>query len=534
MKKIITIPGFKGGLAYCQYDPPESQRYIAAKDIDVYDPDDSAKPVPGLFNDAPKVGGSTLNLDNAKPEYGILASTGSVYFFGNDNSGNNKLQVWKSAVASLGATSTWTAVSASAGNTTAPNTSNSGRKWVAEYKGYLYFVAKSASLASIKLADDTYAEELNTNNSACNGPILTHEGLGNLYFANDNAVSKFDGTTYSISLLTLDPKYKVVSMAPFGRFVMVGVQAINDCTTSKIYIWNGSAATVDDIIDIGDGGLQAIRNVNGVLNILTIKKPATSFPTALRIYEWSGGQVQFVRELDMSSTVGTLPAIIDPAVTTYKDCLFWGFSQVTTAAPLGIDNLIYAYGRSRGGETKFLTGYQLNSTATVSGVRYTNVIFVSGVPMVFFNDGSTHWYINHGYAAVTLGGHSANGVYISPIIFFDPVYKGQIKKVELRHKPLPASTGFRVSIKEVGKYSDAGTPPTQGSFTLNGTGALVATTQSTQNATRTIINSINGSAFSLADGFQIQIELNTVSGLDSPEIIFPILIEVDINEQITR
>lgn len=503
-RKQIIIPGFLGGVADSISDPLQNQTFQTSKDLDTFSSVDTMKPFIKLANDA-----ACSNTNKLQVVY--KASNGTYYFLGNSGT-SNQLRVFRTSA--LSSSSTLTTVGTSTTSNTAPDTT--GLSWIAEYKGYLYFWNTSTSLSRVKLSDNTYTESWQTG-LAGNGPIFTHEGLGLLCVGALNTVATYDNTTFTAAALTLDDKWRVRSISSLGRFVPLGCADANDGATSRLFIWNGSASTLEDIIDVGDVGLQAIRNVNGTIHILTAATQTRG--SALRLYIWSGQGVQLVKEFPLSNTaqLAVLRYVLDSAVDVFKDTLYWGFNGVTSNS-IGVDNLIYAYGRSIARRPKAFVQARLNSTPDTTNIQYTCVKQVDGTIVVLWNDG-TNWKMDHEFANSTTGQLSANGVYQSNAFYLDDSGErpGKIKTITINHKPLVASTGFTVSHKN----DMASDWATVGSQTTAGT-------------TKTIFRNLaSGQPFPIAKNEQLQIAFDTVSGTSGPEIIWPIIIDVEVYENIS-
>jgi len=508
--KIIQIQSFIGGIANSKYGDFEANTYQTAEDLDVFTYRDILRPNIKIANDIPV----NVTMSTNRLEAAYLASNGTYYFLGNSGT-SNQLRVYKAS--SLSATTTLSTVGTSAGSNTAPDQTE--KRWIQEYKGAIYFLANN--LARVVLSGETFSENLNS----ANGPILAHEGTGLLYIAYNNTIYSYDNSTYTLKL-TLDNKYTVKSMAPFGAFTLIGVADAKEATTSKVFIWDGSATTVEEVIDVGDTGLNFVKNVNGTMVIGTQKRTSIG-PNVFRIYLWDGGQVRLAREIDLKNTQTTgapnSPIVDDTAAVVFRGKLYFAFKSysLNNSGTVGIKNLVYAFDPI----TNMLTQDRI-ATAGTAEFDFTNIKFFNGGLYVMYHNPEATWYIDHEEANATKGTLSSAGVYQSNV--FPLGDQGRIKKIKIDHDSLPANCGFTVSIKHYGHYPRGTTVQSADTFTAlttpEGSGGSTGKTQSTSNTTYTIIEDPN--KFKQADYAQLQIAFDETSGVNAAAIKRPIIVEL--------
>jgi len=523
-KKFIVIPGFKGGLADDLFDDLEKQTYQTAKDLDVYTNQKILTPHVKLANDA---GVTNTNKIVAIIKSQNTAGGREYKALGDDGSG--KLRFFKAT--NLTDSTTWTSV-----HTSTAGSLLTTRMWFVEFKNFLFFWNSASVLSKKDLSDDSasgYTESARSSLASA-GPLFVHEGLGKLFYAYSNKIGFTTTTDWSGSddgdaKLVLDDKYIIRSLDSFGQFLLIGAAERNESKTSKIFIWDGSATTVDDIIDLGDIGLCAVRNVNNIIHILSVTNPTANtriLGSKVRLYNWSGGRVDLKYELDLQQTaaLNLVPALLDTAVDVQKDTLYFGL-RGQTANSIGIDNLIYAYGRSSSKDPKIFTPARLTTASGDFTVNWVKII--DGGIVVTTYDG-TNYKCDTSHANTPAGTKSSNGVYESNAFPLNSGLPAQIKRIYINHKPLPPDCGFTVALKLYGHYPWGGTPSSDtytDLITDEGSGETKGKTQSTDNAQFTEISV--PSSFKAARFAQIKISFDEVSGTDAPEIIFPILIEVE-------
>ena len=515
--KIISIPTFKGGLADSEYEDLGRGTFQTAKDLEIFTPFNTLTPHLKLSND---IGASNTNRLQSIIKASGAGGTGDLYFLLGNSGVSNQRRLFSSSI--LGSSSTFTTRATSATTGTAPDT-NSLRHFV-EFKDYLYFANSDTTLSRYGTLSGTatYTESWQTglNTMSGTGAILAHEGLGLMFVAHRNVVAKWDNTTFTLSALTLSLNWRIKSLAEFGSFVLVGITDVNESRTSQVLIWDGSASTVDDIINVGDLGLQSVRNNNGEIQILTMTNPNGNVPFNIcRLYVWRGGRVEKIKELDLSATLSNAVLIRDTAVDVAKDTLYWGF-DADVADSMNIDNGVYAYGKGSIGFPKVVTLDRTVAPVDTTDIEINFLKFIDGDLVITWYDG-TNYRLGHILSSST---RSADGVYDSNIFRFDLYRKGRFKRIKIYHDTLPALTGYVVQVRQFGKYPVGITPPAEETFTT-------AFTQTEDNSTYTIINDINGTDFEWCDAGQIRINFDTVSGNSAPMIIFPIIIEAEISDE---
>jgi len=521
--KLIIIPTFKGGLANSLYEPLENGTFQTAKDLEIFTPYNTLNPHLKLSNDT---GTSNTNRIQAIIKASAAGGTGDLYF-GLGNSGvSNQRRLFSANT--LGSTTTWTTRATSTTANTSPD--NNGLRHFVEFRDYLYFhnsdtvLSRFGTMSGTATYTESWQSGLNTMSGT--GPLLTHEGLGKLFVGHRNVLADWDNTTWTASRLTLGINWRIKSLAPMGAFLLIGITDVNESQPSKVIIYDGSATTIDDVIDLGDIGLQAVRNNNGQIQVLTMSNPNGTVPfNIMRLYVWSGGRVEKVKEVDLSATVSNAVLIRDTAVDTAKDTLFWGF-DADPADSMNIDNGIFAYGKGAIGFPKVVTLDRTVAPVDTTDIEINYVRWIDGDLVINWYDG-TNYRTGH----ITGLTKSGDGIYQSNMFRFDSHRKGRIKRIKINHLPLPALTGFRIGIRHHGITPVGITPSASETFTTDGTGASFVGNQTEDNQTYTIFSDRNGSPFPWADAAQIQIEFNTVSGGDATSIIFPIIIEAEISDE---
>ena len=496
--KLIKLGGIRGGYSSDPFAPPRLQTYQTAKDIDVFSQGGLLKPHIKLANDA---GTTTTN------QLANIIKIGTVYYAIGDD-GTGKLRLFSTSA--LGSSTTWTTEGTSTTASTAPGTS--GVNFLEAFDGAAYFWDASGVLSQYIKATDAYTQSWATSLGG-RGPLMNHPGLKKLIIAAANKVYTYQsGAAPSAAALTLDGDYTINSLAPMGAFVLVGAEHSNG--TSKIFVWDGSATTVDDMLDIQDVNLKAIRNVNGEI-IAFVANQIGSRAVALRIYRWVNKAKQVI-EIPIQATVDLdeSPFLLDAAVDVIRGAAYFAL-RGKQAGSIGIDNLVYAY------KDGVVTQARLNSVPTVADIAYLAVRAIDGdLVVIYRNDAATVWKMDHAQANATTGQLSANGTIETNWIRLNPFGKGRVVKMYIPHKPLAAGVGFTVKVKHLGAYPHGTSVPAADSYTTVGS-------QTTDNATYTILAN-EAQVFKICDYVSLQFLWDTVSGISAAEIGYPnIILEVE-------
>ena len=500
----IIIPGYKGGFTNDLFDSLKKQTFQKAQDLDIFTNTVSLKPHLALVTDTTDKTLSTIDLTSA-----ILASDGRLYFKGFGTNGST-CTIWDAGLP--GALGTATALTAEA---TASGTGNLHD--IVEFLSDLFYFESTTRIQAFDIGGA--AVVTNAVNVSSQAPIFVHEGLKKMFYtvAANQIGATITSTISNTALLTFGEDIKVVQMVQYDRFVVVGIKT-GGSKSSKLAIWDGSSTTIESLVDIGDTGLQAIVNVNGSIYCLTASNSeGFGKENIIRIYRWRGGSnVKLLKELNLGSTVNNAATILPRAVAVHRNKLYFGIIG-SASGVMAIDSGVWVYDD----ELDILTLERILDQTTTMTIRGIDII--EGHPMVMWFNG-TDFKLNH---VVTSGNISSRGIYQSNAFFLNNGKEGTIKRILLNHKPIPTSCGFTVKIKYFGHYPIGGSVLAEDSFTVlttpQGSGSSTGKTQSTDNATYTIIE--DPSQFKKARFVQIQIEWDEVSGITAPEVVFPIIIE---------
>ena len=305
MPRFITIPGFKGGYTNDLFDL-NGQTYQAAQDLDVITNSQSLTPHLALGADLTDKTRNNIKLDSV-----IKASDGRIYFKGFDNSAGTTLTLWD-AGASLGTSRALTAEATASGA--------GGGFGMVEFNSDIFYYESDTRIQAFDIGGSAIVTNAVTVNNTC--PIFVHEGLKKMFYTvTTSAIGATSTSTISSSaLITFGDDQRPKMMAALGRFVVVGLNTANNSKTSKLVVWDGASTTIDDLIDIGDTGLQGIANVGGIIYILCSSNTVGSGKfNVIRLYRWTGGTVELVKEIDLRATVANLVTINPATIVANRD-----------------------------------------------------------------------------------------------------------------------------------------------------------------------------------------------------------------------
>lgn len=500
---IGRIPGFLGGKATSTYDKPENQTFATARDLNVFGEANVLAPHYKLVNDA----GMPVNF---KPYNSYYASNSKFYFLGVEFITGTSYTILYSAN-SLGTNSTYTEVYKVAGE--------SVNFPLEEFNGSLWFgVVSSPSLVKYASLSGTPSASAASITDGVN-LLRAHPGLGKLFYVHDSSrkIGWTDDSTYADSALVVGANDKIVSIDPYGQYLLVGVRDISRSKPSRILVWDGSATTVDDMMVLSTPNLQAFRVVGSNIRAVVADN------STLSIYEGPvGGNIEPVYTVDNVNSTGTTD-INDETLAVNKGVLYFGFKSVGSLNPPGItlEQGVWAYGSDQVNKPKRLNLDRLIHTGVTSGVAINSIRFDGRFMVVLWNNGANPiaYFINHNNEGSKAC--SANGVYQTPRFRLHPYKRAKLKWLKIPHKPLPANTAFTVKVIHFGTEEKGNTPAAVETFA-----GATAYTSNVANSGYTLI--MDGQlVFKYAEEIQIQIALTTVSGITGPEILFPITFETE-------
>lgn len=511
--KIIIIPGFQGGIADSLYDDLSRQTYQSAQDLAVYDDLKTLMPVYPAFTDVALPTQFTSPGDITVVNFKNFIKTSDGYYFLGTGvvAATTNTILYKAG--SLVASPSWTKKAGSNGDNSFCG--------IAMFKDGLYFQIQNSLK---RYGDLSGSQSLTTAGSLSDnterfGDIIAHKALGRVYFAHgintQYKVGWYDGTTFTEGALNIGVGLAITNLDQAGNFVLVGVRPVNDSSKSYIIVWNGSAATIEDIIEVGDVGLQGFRNHGGIIEAITTGVPTTTAQFTQRIFRGGlGSDMQLDREIKGLNS----NAINANAITVSGNGLFIGFANANIYTMNSKDHKI----------PEFLSDFRsLSPTAQAAGNTVIKSIRDTGSEIVVNWTDTTSGSVEHIYVTGGVQATPSTGVYESNVFPLNGGLPDKIKRIILNHKGIPTSCGFTVQIKQLANYPWGSTVPSldtyQDLLTPEGSGSSTGKTQSTNNACVTEI--AGNELFKECRYAQIKIKFDEVTTTAFASIVFPIIIE---------
>lgn len=347
------------------------------------------------------------------------------------------------------------------------------------------------------------------------GVLRSHTGVGKILFGNGHAVGTYDGTTLSLTALTLRTDENIVDIQPYSKFAVIGINDSNNAKKSRFLIWDMSSTTIDDVIDTGDTGLKSFKIVGN--EIRAVFGDSKGF----RKYAFQiGAKPEVDTSIPLTITSGSV-GVNQPASDTSKDITIFGLSGYTYS----IEQVLWAYGSGDRSEGDFLTQFRTIASGATTAIGFLCVKDFNGQTIIIYEPSAGGTPVIQATRISTT--MSANGVYESNAFPLNDGLVGKINKIYVNHKPIPTSCGFTVAIKHFGNYPWSGSVPSAESYQNllgpQGNAATSGLTQSTNNASYTEIQS---DKFVQARYAQIKISFDEINSADAASVVFPIIIEL--------
>jgi len=157
----------------------------------------------------------------------------------------------------------------------------------------LFFGYSSNSLGAdaklYKYVTDSSQTLIDTVSDYASGALprpVVHSQDKKLYYASNKTVRVYDGTS-AVAGITTD--FPIISMCEYGTYIALG------CQTPKggvIYLWgrDTSLTTFQDVIQVDNGKLQIIENIDGYLTAVTQTpySPYSAFSAIPVVYSYAG------------------------------------------------------------------------------------------------------------------------------------------------------------------------------------------------------------------------------------------------------
>ena len=94
---------------------------------------------------------------------------------------------------------------------------------------------------------------------------LVHSKDDILYIPYDNKIAKNDNGSWTNAILTLPSHFKITSICEYGNFLAIAATPVSSYGKAKIFLWDMSSIVWNEEIEVGEGALQVLENVEGTL-----------------------------------------------------------------------------------------------------------------------------------------------------------------------------------------------------------------------------------------------------------------------------
>ncbi|MGI8470297.1 MAG: hypothetical protein ACR2N3_17800 [Pyrinomonadaceae bacterium] len=137
--------------------------------------------------------------------------------------------------------------------------------WHILYQSGFYYIAR----IDYNIPPVVYTPNYKLLNVTANGspiPSAVVFGDNKIYVSDVNNLYAISSNgTIAANALTLPSNYVITSMANYNHYIAIAAYTTNPTTTSAIFLWDGSAPTFNFSINLGEGTVKVIENINGTL-----------------------------------------------------------------------------------------------------------------------------------------------------------------------------------------------------------------------------------------------------------------------------
>jgi hypothetical protein len=390
MARILSFNKWDGGMV-CDPREPREDVALSAINFDNYTHAYKMAPFRSMVGDV----GNNANENYLDP-YGITfmtsagysTSTNNLYGLGVVNRGvDSHVKIYMKVVnggstASYDPTTNW---GAARGTSTAASTFDTSEPSVGMvfHRNYFYG-ANTGSTAIWKYGDisspgsETFTDiDTGTSGYVPTAPGLVHSKDGKLYFpVNSNQIMVNTLGTWALASITFPPGAIIASICEHGNFLAIATNQPNG--SCVIYLWDrdSSLSTFSDKIDWGQGSLNVIGSIAGVLvGVSNNGGTSASIEPRLYVKYYSGSQVMTVEEFICNGS-----PIISPISQVYNNLFyFMGEASINNTTFRGVwrvyknseGRFVVSFDRSPRNDTTI-------NTATLHGFyRWGDYMFIS-------------------------------------------------------------------------------------------------------------------------------------------------------------
>lgn len=356
------INTFSGGISD---DPRKTSlnEFQITKHFDIFSQPNRLIPYRSLEADTNDGSTSTGMKQYLVRDFIYASSSAKLYGLGQNASGYPKI-VYKADAT----TGNWTLPSSSEGNGAVKN------GCFTEFNDYMWGFQGSNQIFKWGLLSGTPSI---TNSVSTVGSTITSVAQGiiaadsNLYLPYNNTLVRITpGLTVTDAAKTVPTNYKITSLANFGNYLAIGCAPIASFNgTSKVYIWNLSSDLFTETLDFGEGDLNVIETIEGMIVGITDRYLNNSIGAgrgSLIIQTYSGGSPQVIKEVFTQKLVGkSMP--ISKAVKNNR--LFFSAKIMTNTSGTEYNEGIWSFGRKNVNYPYTLTLDVIDENVNTSGIQ---------------------------------------------------------------------------------------------------------------------------------------------------------------------
>lgn len=164
--------------------------------------------------------------------------------------------------------------------------------------------AGSGTVWSFDVAGGAFGDSVQAVNYTNTAQGIVHSKDDMLYIPYDNKIMKFDGSTWTVPVLTLPTSMIITSICEYGNYLAIGCRPVDIGGKSRVYLWDRDTtlATLPQIVDWGNNDLYVLEELQGYL--IGISESATNnfnYRLTCKFYSEGSGAVTF-RELIASTS----------------------------------------------------------------------------------------------------------------------------------------------------------------------------------------------------------------------------------------
>lgn len=360
--------GYSGGIA----DDPRSVRlyrgnyfadsFIISKHFDIFSKPNQLIPYRSFETDTNDGSTSTGMKQYSVRDFLYPTASGKLYGLGQTAGGLT--QIFQKADATTG---NWSLPSSSTGNGAVQN------GCFVEYKDYAWGFQGTTQVFRWGLLSGSPSitnsqGTVGTITSVAQGVIAKDD---NLYLPYNNKLARVtSGGTVNDAVLTLPTNFKITSICNYGNYLAIACAPISTFNgVSKVFLWNLTSTDVQEAIDWGEGSLQVLETIEGMLIGVTdryLNNSTGAGRGSMIIQEYSGGSPQVVKEIFTQALVGkSMP--ISKAVKNNR--LFFAAKIMTDTAGTTYNEGIWSFGRKSSSYPYVLNLDIIDENINTSGIQ---------------------------------------------------------------------------------------------------------------------------------------------------------------------